>query len=502
MEEQSQSSAVRRYLAVIQRWLWLIVLTTLVAAAAAYVASRLSTPIYEASSILLVNGGETAAGPDYNGVLMSERLVGTYSQLLKGPPIYEGIRALLKLNFSDAQMDRMIIVEPVRDTQLITLKVRSADAGLAARIANTAPQVLIQQNFQASARLASIIVAQPAKTPTVPVLPRTLLNTLLAAFSGMVIGVGSAFLFEYADDTIKSPSDVERISHLPTLASVLRSAHMGAQGEEPLVALRGKSPLAEGYRELRTNMQFLTKSDVKAGGQVLMITSSQPLEGKTTTLANLGVSLARIGRQVILVDADLRRPALHRPFGLRNQMGLTTLLMKRKADPNEAIQETSVKGLRVLTAGPIPANPAELLDSPETPAIIEELRGLADYVLIDTPPALSVTDASILAQKVDGVLLVAEMGRVRSDVFWHAVAALEKVRAPIIGVVLNKVRARPGSYGYYHYGYGTSEEPAAEKPPSLGKRISSVTTAAGSTARKPATPAQATTQSAGKREQK
>ncbi len=531
--QQSRTSALRQYLAVLERRVWLIVLGTLLAASAAFAASRLSTPIYEASTALLISEGQRATGPDYNTILMSERLAKTYTQLLKGAPVLDEVRSKLALSLSDIQMSRIISVDLVRDTQLIKLQVRHPDPRLAARIANMIPEVLIKRNEDMqSARLANskqnlsreltglqgeiesaqraldgerakqspntaevarletllaqyrstyagllqsyeeirvaeasgnntMIVAEPAKVPTRPVLPRTLLNTVLAGVLGAMASVSAAYLVEYLDDTVKSPEDVERIAHLPTLASILDSPRFEAQGLGPLLALHSKSPIAEGYRELRTNLQFSTLG-TDQGARVLMVTSAQPLEGKTTTLANLGVSLARIGKQVLLVDADLRRPALHRQFGLRNQGGLTTLLLKHKGEVDRLIQETSVKALRFLAAGPIPANPAEVLDSPEAAALLERLRSKADYVILDTPPVLSVTDASILAQKVDGVLLVTEAGRTRSDVFWHAVAALEKVRAPLLGVILNKVMGRPGSYGHYYYGYYSGEEAKAE----------------------------------------
>jgi len=303
----------------------------------------------------------------------------------------------------------------------------------------------------------SLEVIEEAALPSAPVLPRTMTNTLLAGAVGALLAAGAAFLIEYLDDTIKRPEDVERTTRLPVFASVARF-EATPDGMAPLVAKEPQIAVVEGYRILRTNLQFSTLG-LGHSAVVLLVTGSQPGEGKTTTLANLGVSLAQAGKRVLLVDTDLRRPALHKQFGLQNKVGLTSLLLDGGARPEYVIQGTSVPGLGVLTSGPTPANPAELLDLPQMGATLDWLRKLVDYVLLDTPPVLSVADASILAQKVDGVLMVAEMGRVRSETFRQAVTTLQRVQARVLGVALNKVPGHGGSH-YYHYYYGKpGEEP-------------------------------------------
>ena len=314
--------------------------------------------------------------------------------------------------------------------------------------------------------LDTVTVAEPAAFDPVPVGPRTNLNTLLAAIVGAMVAVGMAFLIEYLDDTVKSPDDVEQATHLPTLGTIVRFPKSELKDEGPIAAARPKSAIAEGYRVLRTNLQFSAMGIAKSG-VLLQVTSAQPLEGKTTTLVNLGVSLAQAGKRVLLVDSDLRRPALHKQFNLPKEVGLTSLLLEQEADIERVIQGTKVEGLQVLTTGRIPANPAEVLDFPETTALLQRLKGMADYVLLDSPPVLSVADASILAQKVDGVLMVVETGRTRTEMFQRAVATLEGVKARLVGAVLNKVSVRSGAYGYYYYyyysGYYTDEKGTRRK---------------------------------------
>jgi non-specific protein-tyrosine kinase len=197
-----------------------------------------------------------------------------------------------------------------------------------------------------------------------------------------------------------------------------------------------RSPVAEAYRTLRTNIQF---SSLDAPLRTLLVTSSGPDEGKSTTLANLAVAMAQGEQQVILVDCDLRRPAQHIIFGLSNTAGLTNLFLE-DAPPRELLQPTPQAGLRVLTSGPLPPNPAELVGSRKMERIVETLKGDADIVLFDTPPIIAVTDAAVLASKLDAVILVVRAGKAKRDLVRKARDLLQKVNARLLGVVLNDVR--------------------------------------------------------------
>lgn len=215
--------------------------------------------------------------------------------------------------------------------------------------------------------------------------------------------------------------------------------------EEALIALRDpRSPAAEAYRTLRTNIQF---SSLDKPLKTLLATSTAPDEGKSTTLANLAVTIAQAEQQVILVDCDLRRPSLHSLFGLPNEEGLTSVILEQGDGPLP-LQSTTVPGLSLLSSGPLPPRPADLLGSRRMEALIERLRAEADMVLFDTPPVIAVTDAAVLASRLDGVLLVLQAGKTRRDRAREARRLLEKVKANIIGVVLNNARLEAG-YGYY-----------------------------------------------------
>lgn len=207
-----------------------------------------------------------------------------------------------------------------------------------------------------------------------------------------------------------------------------------------------RSPISEAYRTLRTNLDFASLDEAL---KTLVVTSAGVGEGKSTTLANLATVLAQAGRKVILVDADLRRPTMHQIFGLTNEVGLTTVMMDNSALTSPPVQETGVEGLSVLTSGPLPPNPADLMGSRRMEEVVGTLAELADQVFFDTPPVVAVTDAAVLATKVDGVLLVVGAGKTRRELARSAVQRLEQINARLVGTVLTGVRMDTGFRGYY-----------------------------------------------------
>jgi capsular exopolysaccharide synthesis family protein len=234
------------------------------------------------------------------------------------------------------------------------------------------------------------------------------------------------------------------------LRAVRRAAEPPAsRGPAELVTLRDpRSPIAEAYRALRTNLQFSSLDTVL---RTVLVTSAGPAEGKSTTLANLAVVTAESGARVLAVDCDLRRANLHTLFGLDNSEGLTNFILAEGTGPLPA-QPTAVPNLLVLPTGPLPPNPSELLASRQMARVLEVLRDAADLVLFDAPPVVAVTDAAILAPRMDGVLLVVDAGTTRREWARRARAQLEKVNARLLGVVLNNAQVDTQLYGYYAHG--------------------------------------------------
>jgi len=332
--------------------------------------------------------------------------------------------------------------------------------------ANLAPLL----NFFRGSATNYVDVIEPAIVPTSPIGPRTMQNVLLAATVGLILAVGAAFLLEYLDDTIKTPDDIQQALGLFTMGAITRIS--GDRIEDKLVTTaHPRSPIAEAYRALRTNLQFFA---VDKPLKTLLVTSANPIEGKSLTAANLGVVMAQAGMSVILVDSDLRRPVLHRVFQLTKEEGLTNALLQGISVSDGYLQATEVENLRVMTSGPVPPNPSELLASERMSGLIEHLKKQADVLLFDSPPCLAVTDAAVLSSQVDGVLLVVDAGVCRRELAVRAVDGLSKIGGNILGAVLNKLSPRgAGSYYYYYYYSEEGDETKRRKSKGFRSRLAS-----------------------------
>jgi non-specific protein-tyrosine kinase len=473
------------------------------------------------TTLLINQAPASRSTPDYNSLLTSERLAQTYAELLRKRPVLEAVIKNLKLAADVNDVEQRIRVSVVRNTQLIELSVEDTQPQRAADIANEIVKVFSQQNRDTQAgryasaeqnlaqelakiqadidrtqaslsapstqqvdqgqlqaqlaqqrgnyatlfnsleevRLAeaqetdNIAVAEPAKAESIPIRPRTVLNTLLGSVIGMMAAFVLLFLIEYLDDTVKASEEFSTILGTPTLASVGRIAGYGSLDRLVTVA-DSRSPIAEEYRLLRVNIEFAA---LDRPSQTILVTSTGSGEGKSTTISNLAVAIARTGKRVILVDADLRRPALHRIFHLPNDQGVTTALIQHEPGTiGNNLLRTGIRNIRLLPSGPLPPNPAELLGSQRMRELIEELKGLADVVLLDSPPLLPVVDAALLARNCDATLLVALSATTRKNLLRRAKEQLVQSGANIIGGVLNRVQAAQGrGYGYGYYSYNS-----------------------------------------------
>jgi capsular exopolysaccharide synthesis family protein len=310
-------------------------------------------------------------------------------------------------------------------------------------------------DFYQGSRINYLAVIEPAPVPTTPVSPKIRTNVLLAASIGFLLATGAAVLLEYLDDTIKSGEDVERILQTATLGAIARIHPLKEPGDHLVARNQPRSPISEAYRVVRTNLQF---SGLSNPSSTVLVTSAGPGEGKTTTAANLAIAMAQAGKRVVLADTDLRRPAMHHFFGVPNNQGLTSLLLDGDLEPDDVLADSGVEGLRVLTSGPLPPNPAELLGSPQMERLIQRLQEQAEVLIFDSPPILAVADATILGSQCDGTLLVVDAGKTRSDVVKRGKETLDKVGVNLLGVVLNKLSRRRGSGYYYYYYYYSTED--------------------------------------------
>jgi capsular exopolysaccharide synthesis family protein len=305
------------------------------------------------------------------------------------------------------------------------------------------------QVSQDLAQTGGVKVLDPADTPSSPVSPNTARNLVLGGLIGLLGGTLLAFFIDYVDDSVRSKDEVERLTGLPTLGLIPRATDRRGQPLEVVTVEQPSSPAAEAYRALRTSVKFL---GVDTPIRTVLVTSAAPSEGKTVTAANLAVTLAQTGERVLLVGADLRRPRVHELFGAPLRPGLTTLLLEN-ADAASAIYAVEdVPTLHVLPQGPPPPNPAELLDGPRAHALFAAFAASYDTVIIDSPPVLPVTDASVLAKLADVTLVVVAYRETSKRGLVRALELLGQVQARTVGTVVNLVPT-DRSYGGQEYRY-------------------------------------------------
>ncbi len=309
----------------------------------------------------------------------------------------------------------------------------------------------------------NIKISTNAVKPTAPIGPQRTRNIFIAFLLSLATGIGLAFLLDYLDDSIRTSDDVGRHLGLPTLALIPHQSGSdkrklsaipetkGGASSTAMVSLEDtRSGMAEAYRHLRTSLLF---SSAGKPPQTILVTSSQPSEGKTTTAINTAITLAQSGVDVVLIDCDLRRPRLHSHFNMDNSAGLTNYLSGDKNTDSLLKPFASLPKLKIITSGPIPPNPAELLSSNEMKNLLQFLRGNYKHVIIDSPPAISFTDAAILSTLVDGVVLVAMAGKSSIHLMRRFKLRLSNIGARVYGVVLNGIKSDSVEYGYYGYGY-------------------------------------------------
>lgn len=385
----------------------------------------------------------------YAKAYISQQTTQTVTALSNAEQIIQG--HITDLTTQVTNLQAQINVAPLSQQTSLGLQLQALNGQL-----NGYQAELTQYQFAASLVTGGGTVIGNATVPTKPSSPKTLIDFILGAIIGLVVGIGVALLREYYDESIRTMADLERVTRgVPTLGLIPAIGDWRSDGEPYLVSDKAPtSPPSEAYRSLRTAIQFLgLERDIKT----LLFTSPTAAEGKTTTLANMATTMAHAGQSVVMVCCDLRRPRIHNFFGLSNQAGFTSVLLGTVTleDALQAVPGTP--GLYLLASGPTPPNPSELLSDPRCKAVLDQLSARADIVLIDSPPVLPVTDAAVLSTKVDGVVLVTSVGSSSRKDVSRTIDVLGRVSAPLVGVVLNKA-SESDSYAYYRYSYGPTDD--------------------------------------------
>lgn len=451
---------LKDYLHIARRRWKLIVGCFLVAIAVAALVTSQLTPQYESQARLFVSTPQSdSATSAYQGGLFSEQRVKSYADLASGRELASRVIDDLGLDLEPDDLAGKVSATVVPETVILQLRVTDPSPERAQELTQAYAQELtdyvreLETPAGKKAAPISAAIVDAASLPDSPASPKPLRNIGIAAVLGLLVGFGAAVLRELLDTSIKSGSDAADTAQAPLMGTIPFDPDTG---RTPLVSHNHGHPRVEAFRVLRTNLQFV---NVDSDSKVFVVTSSTPLEGKTTTSTNLAVTLAQAGKRVVLVEGDLRRPKVSEQLNVEPSVGLTTVLVG-DLDLEDAVQPGPA-GVSVLTSGALPPNPSELLQSQAMTHVVAELRARFDVIVIDAPPLLPVTDAALLAAHSDGALLVVRYAKTTRDQVQHSVERLSGVDGRLLGVVLNMVPARKGGYGYgYGYGYG----PEGDRP--------------------------------------
>lgn len=386
------------------------------------------------------------------GNTFSQARVQSYVKTVGSPIVLQPAIESLGLDTTPDQLATKVRATSDLNTVLITITVEDSSPVQAQATAQAVGNSLIkaveslEKPKSGGPSPVGLSIIKPAAAPLKPSAPNTPLYFLLGTVVGLGLGVGGAIVRSTLDNRIKGEADLRVVTDSPLLGGL--SFDQDAVKKPLLTQASPQSPRAESYRQLRTNLQF---ANVSGHARSIVITSSLPGEGKSTTATNLAISLSQAGQTVCLIDADLRRPMVGEYLGLERNAGLTTALVG-SADVNDLLQQWGSGSLYVLTSGRIPPNPSELLGSAEMGDLIRRLEQVFDAVIIDTPPLLPVTDAAVLAQHVGGVVVVVGSQKLKQQDLAKSLNALQMVGGNVLGVVLNGLPAKgPESYSYGYY---------------------------------------------------
>jgi receptor protein-tyrosine kinase len=413
-----------------------------------------TTPLYQASTRLFVstNAGKSVSDL-YQGNRLSQDRVLSYTQLLMGETLAQRTVNKLDLDLSAKALKANVTAVAKPDTVLIDVSVLDPSPLRARDIANALSDefvVMVRELETPDPGVrpdARVIVEQRASIPGSPAVPNPKRNIAGGLALGLLLGIGLALLRDRLDNTVKSRETLEEITHVGMAGSI--PLDKDRRRETAISFESSNTGIAEAFRKLRTNLQFL---NVDNPPRIIVITSSTPAEGKSTTAINIALALAEAEYNVVLVDGDMRRPSVDKYLDLVGSVGFSTVL-SGGASLAEVLQATKYPNLTVLAAGAIPPNPSELLGSQAARKVLSDLREQFDYVIIDSSPLLAVTDGAILATNADGALIMARFGETKREQLAHAVGTLENVGATLLGAVFTMTPSRGHSYYSYNYNY-------------------------------------------------
>jgi len=450
---------LKDYIRVIRKRWRIIMAAMLVVLAGAALATTLSPKVYEAQTQLFVStSGGNDSGALLQGSNFTQQRVKSYADIMTSPKVLDPVIEKLGLDTTAAKLAAQITATVPLDTVLIQVTVTDGSPRRAAEVADalgkeftTAVAELEAVSKTTPSPVKVSIVSTPT-VPTAPISPKPTRNLALGVVLGLLLGLGLALLRDLLDTTIKGEKDCAEVTEATVLGSI---GFDPDAAKRPLILQADPhSGRAEAFRTLRTNLQFV---DAANHPRSILFTSSLPAEGKTTTSANLAITMAAGGARVCVIEGDLRRPRLLEYMGMDGSVGLTNVLIGQ-ANLSDVLQQFTNASLYVLGAGSIPPNPSELLGSAAMEKTLRELESRFDVVIIDAPPLLPVTDAAVLSTITGGTIVVVGAGLVDRDHLAKSLQSLDAVNGRVLGLVLNQLPTK-GADAYSYYGGYAPESP-------------------------------------------
>ena len=440
---------------------WLLVVGLLCGTALGGLATLRATPMYASSTQLFVSTtGTDDTSTAYQGNLFSQQRVTSYVQLLTGQRVAARVIERLDLDETPGAFTGSLTASAIPETVLIQVTVMRPSPEEARDIAAAVGEEFgaivseLETPDGAANSTVKVTVTEEPELAAAASSPSPQRNVALGGIVGLLLGAAGALVRNRLDTTVKSNEDISKAAGVAVVGALVEDEALRAK---PVVSDEdGYSETGEAYRQIRTNLQFL---DVDNPARSLVITSSLPGEGKTTVAVNLALVLAQSGARVMLIEADMRRPRVTRYLGMISGAGLSNVLAGN-ARLDELVQPFGDGRLTVLAAGPVPPNPSEMLGSHQMRALVAEAREWNDYVVIDAPPLLPVTDGAVLSTVADGAIIVARHGVTTGPQLDQAATALHRIEARLLGVILNRIPAKAAAgYGYgYSYAYHAAPE--------------------------------------------
>ena len=469
----NQTYSIKDIITLLLSHIWLIIVMTILGAGAAFGISKFLLPLQYSSHITMYvqsYTGITENANSVNNISNSKQLVNTYMEVLKDDAVMNAVAEKLSKQFEEnvlsqnftindsgkitpASIRSCLAISSVIDTSAVKVTATAKNAEVAAAICNDLTQVA-PQYVEEAVGVGSINTIDTAKVYNTPVAPNTMKNTMIGAVAGFMLIVLIIFLIDFFDNTIKDTDALGKKYNKAIIGDIqaFDDSKKKRDADDVHLKLTDKDApfhIIESYKSIRTNLSFALSTVEK---KTFAVSSANPGEGKSTTSANIAIAIAQSGSHVLLIDADMRKSVQHKIFELVNKKGLSTAVSKMHT-PDECIQKNVMENLDVMTAGPIPPNPSELLASEMMEQMLNELSEKYDAILIDTPPVNVVTDAMELAKSVSGIVLVVRYGRTTDEDVDNVFKRVELANMNLLGFILNGVKSKHAGY-YSKYGKG------------------------------------------------